>query len=141
MSTALDESTETVEVESEVSDPTDVRAQTALAALGQQTRLKIFRLLVRSEPSGLTVGAIAQAIRCPQNTTSSHLAILARAQLAISVRQGRSVLYRADLAGMRWLIEYLFADCCNGDASLCAPVFAALCVGDCSHPSSDEDPR
>ena len=56
-------------------------ALAALAALGQQTRLEIFRLLVRCAPNGLAAGTIAVTINCPNNTLSSHLAILARAGL------------------------------------------------------------
>lgn len=118
--------------------PLEARALTAFAALGQQTRLSILRLLVVHEPDGITVGEIAQAIQSPQNTTSGHLAILARAQLVIGSRQGRSVVYRADLAGVRWLIEYLFADCCNGDPSACRNLFADICTAECSHPSEQE---
>lgn len=110
------------------------RALGALAALGQQTRLAVFRLLVAHEPRGLTVGEVALAMQCPQNTTSGHLAILARAQLVTCARQGRSVTYRADMTGMQWLLEYLLADCCNGDPSMCATAFSSLCNGDCEHP-------
>ncbi len=113
------------------------RALAALAALGQQTRLAIFRLLVSHEPCGLTVGEVAVAMQCPQNTTSGHLAILARAQIVTSVRQGRSVVYRADMSGMRWLLEYLLADCCNGDPSMCATAFSSLCDGTCEPPATD----
>ena len=116
------------------------RALDALAALGQQTRLAIFRFLVGHEPCGKTVGEIALAMRCPQNTTSGHLAILSRAQLVTSTRQGRTVVYCADMAGMRWLLEYLLADCCNGDASICATVFSSLCSGDCMHAPEDGQP-
>lgn len=114
------------------------RALAALAALGQQTRLAIFRLLVRQEPHGLTVGEVAVAMQCPQNTASGHLAILARSQIVTSVRQGRSVVYRADMAGMRWLLEYLLTDCCNGDPSLCAAAFSSLCDGACEHSLTDK---
>lgn len=113
------------------------RALGALAALGQQTRLAIFRALVSHEPCGLSVGEVALTMQCPQNTASGHLAILARAQLVTSARQGRSVVYRADLAGMRWLLEYLLADCCNGDPSLCVTAFSSLCTGTCVHPAPD----
>jgi len=116
------------------------RALGALAALGQQTRLAIFKFLVSHEPCGRTVGEIALAMQCPQNTTSGHLAILSRAQLVTSTRQGRTVIYRADLAGMRWLLEYLLADCCNGDASMCATVFSSLCTGDCAHSPAEGQP-
>jgi hypothetical protein len=47
--------------------------------------------------------------------------------LVTSPRQGRSVVYRADLDEIRWLLEYLLADCCNGDPSLCITAFASLC--------------
>lgn len=122
--------------------PTDLgsngaRALRALAALGQQTRLAMFRLLVSHEPAGASVGEIAQAMQCPQNTASGHLAVLARAHLVSSIRYGRTVMYRADMDGMRWLLEYLLADCCNGDPSACTDVFSSLCTGDCVHPTGD----
>ncbi len=135
---AVDDVATEIAVSPETFGSSGARAIAALASLGQHTRLSIFRLLVSHEPCGRAVGEIAQAIQCPQNTTSGHLAILARAQLVISVRQGRSVIYRADLAGMRWLLEYLLADCCNGDPSLCATVFSSLCSGNCVHPATDQ---
>ncbi len=134
-------STVSADIATEAFASSGARAQAALSALGQETRLAIFRLLMRHEPCGITVGTVALAIQCPQNTASGHLAILARAQLATSVRQGRSVVYRADLAGMRWLIEYLLADCCNGNASLCATFLSPPSVGECSHPPSDAQLR
>ena len=91
----------------------------ALAALGQPTRLEIFRLLMRHEPGGLPAGAIAEIIGCPQNTLSSHLAILARARLTYGTRAGRSIVYRADVAGMRALLAFLVTDCCDGHPELC----------------------
>lgn len=91
----------------------------ALAALGQPTRLAIFRLLMRHEPEGLPAGAIAEAIGCPQNTLSSHLAILARARLTYGTRAGRSIIYRADVQGMRTLMAFLVSDCCEGHPQLC----------------------
>lgn len=109
----------------------------ALAALGQQTRLAIFRFLVNHEPCGRTVGEIALAMGCPQNTTSGHLAVLARGRLVSSTRRGRSVVYRADLAGMQRLLEYLLADCCNGDSAACAIVFSSLCADGCKHPPNE----
>jgi ArsR family transcriptional regulator len=94
-------------------------ALSALAALGQPTRLEIFRLLIRREPSGLAAGVIAEAIECPQNTLSSHLGILARAGLVRGTREGRSVVYRADIEGMRALLVFLVNDCCDGHPELC----------------------
>jgi ArsR family transcriptional regulator len=98
---------------------TSAHAQSALAALGQPTRLEIFRLLMRHEPDGLPAGTIADTIGCPHNTLSSHLAILARAGLVRGARDGRSITYRADVDGMRALVGFLVTDCCDGHPELC----------------------
>jgi len=90
-----------------------------LAALGQQTRLSVFRLLIDNEPEGLSAGAIAGAIGCPANTLSTHISILARAGLVRGERDGRSIIYRADIDGMRSLMTFLIADCCGGHPELC----------------------
>jgi ArsR family transcriptional regulator, arsenate/arsenite/antimonite-responsive transcriptional repressor len=100
-------------------DMSTPQALAALSALGQPARLAIFRLLMRREPDGLPAGAIASAIGCPQNTISTHLAILARAGLAAGVRDGRSIIYRAHVDGMRALIDFLVTDCCAGHPDLC----------------------
>ena len=94
-------------------------ALSALAALGQPTRLDIFRLLMLAEPNGLPAGAIADMIGCPHNTLSSHLSILARSGLVAGQRDGRSIIYRADVEGIRRLIRFLVTDCCNGHPELC----------------------
>ena len=94
-------------------------ALAALAALGQPTRLEVFRLLMRKEPEGLPAGTIADAIGCPHNTLSSHLSILARSGLVQGTRDGRSIVYRADLDGMRALIAFMVTDCCEGHPELC----------------------
>lgn len=94
-------------------------ALAALAALGQPTRLAILQLLMRKEPNGLPAGSIAENIGCPHNTLSSHLAILARAGLVRGTRNGRVIVYRADVEGMRGLISFLINDCCGGHPDLC----------------------
>ena len=93
----------------------------AFAALAQSTRLDVFRLLVKHEPSGVAAGEIAAALAVPQNTMSSHLAILARAGLVIGARHGRSIVYRAALTHLGGLVEFLLQDCCGGQAGLCQP--------------------
>jgi len=98
----------------------------ALAALAQTTRLDVFRLLVRHAPAGLAAGEVARQLDVPQNTMSAHLAILSRAGLIRSERQSRSIVYRADLDGLRTLMLFLVTDCCAGNADLCAPLVAAL---------------
>src|SRR6202048_3953675 len=94
-------------------------AWAALAALGQPTRLEIFRLLVRGDPEGLAAGAVAETVGCPHNTFSTHIAILARAGLVRGSRQGRTIIYRADATGIRALIRFLVTDCCDGRPELC----------------------
>lgn len=94
-------------------------ALAALAALGQPTRLAIVKLLMRRQPAGVPAGNIAEAIGCPHNTLSTHLAILARAGLVRGARDGRTIIYTADIAGMRALVSFLITDCCNGHPELC----------------------
>lgn len=98
----------------------------ALSALAQGTRLDVFRLLVRHEPGGMAAGAIARQLDVPQNTMSAHLGVLARAGLVRSERHSRSIVYRADLDGLRALTLFLVKDCCAGDAKVCAPLVAEL---------------
>lgn len=117
-----------------------VHALAALAALGQPTRLEIFRLLMRREPRGLAAGAIAQLIGCPHNTLSSHLAILARCGLVRGTRDGRSIVYRADVEGMRALVAFLVTDCCDGHPQLCN-LPDVLRAADCGTTASKRNQR
>lgn len=103
-----------------------VSAVAALSALAQPTRLRVFKELVRHEPEGLIAGEIARLIDTPQNTMSSHLAILSRAGLVTSERQGRQIVYRASLEGLRQLTVFLVKDCCEGREEICAPLLAEL---------------
>ena len=86
----------------------------ALAALGQETRLRAFRLLVEHEPEGMPAGEIAERLGVQQNTLSTHLGILITSGLARSRRSGRSIIYRADLETMTGLMAYLTENCCGG---------------------------
>lgn len=101
-------------------------ALTALAALGQPTRLEAFRLLVRQEPEGLAAGDLAKALAIPANTLSAHLNVLSHAGLTRSERRGRSIVYRADFGRVSELVLYLLKDCCGGRADLCRPLMAEL---------------
>jgi ArsR family transcriptional regulator len=98
----------------------------ALAALAQPTRLQAFNLLVRHEPDGLPAGDVARMLAVPQNTMSSHLAVLARAGLIQAERRSRLMVYRAEIAALRELTLYLVKDCCGGRAELCEPLIAEL---------------
>jgi ArsR family transcriptional regulator, arsenate/arsenite/antimonite-responsive transcriptional repressor len=115
-------------------------ALAALAALGQPTRLEIFRLLIRHEPEGLAAGTIAESIGCPHNTLSSHLGILARASLIRGTRAGRSITYRADVDGIQTLIGFLVMDCCHGHPELCS-LQDAMREAACCTPPSKPKPR
>jgi ArsR family transcriptional regulator, arsenate/arsenite/antimonite-responsive transcriptional repressor len=112
----------------------------ALAALGQPTRLEIFRWLMRREPDGAPAGAIAEAIGCPHNTLSTHLSILARSGLVRGTRDGRSIIYRANVAMIRSLIAFLVTDCCDGHPELCN-LEEALSDGMCGPTPSKSNER
>ena len=98
----------------------------ALAALGQETRLDVFRLLVREGEGGLPAGEIAERLGAVQNTMSAHLRILASAGLVRSQRESRIIRYFADMTGFRDLMAYLMEDCCQREPELCRPVLDAI---------------
>ena len=106
-----------------------------LAALAQATRLDTFRLLAAREPEGVSVGELARLIDVPQNTMSTHLAILTRAELIIGERRSRSIIYRANLDRFRQIALFLLKDCCGGRTELCAPLIAEL--SSCRQPRTE----
>ena len=110
---------------------TSPHALAALAALGQSTRLEIFRLLMRREPHGLSAGLIAEQLGCQQNTLSAHLSILARSGLVRGARDGRFIIYHANVEGMRALLGFLVTDCCDGHPELCGFAKAEAHVSAC----------
>lgn len=91
-------------------------AVSALAALAQEHRLALFRLLVQAGERGLAAGAIAEKLSLPNSSLSFHLAHLTRAGLIRQRRQSRSLIYTADYAAMNALIAYLMENCCGGEA-------------------------
>jgi ArsR family transcriptional regulator len=98
----------------------------ALAALGQETRLEVFRLLVKAGPAGLPAGEIGERLGAVQNTTSAHLKVLAQAGLIRAERDGRTIRYAADMTGFSDLLAFLMEDCCEGSPELCRPVIDAV---------------
>ena len=94
----------------------------ALHALAQDTRLDVFRLLVKQGAEGMAAGEIAEALGVRQNTMSANLSVLARAGMVRSEREGRVIRYFADFDGMRSLLAFLMEDCCGGNPELCKPV-------------------
>src|SRR5277367_6666443 len=104
----------------------------ALGALAQETRLDIFRLLVRKGPEGLPAGEIGARLGQPSPTMSFHLNQLRFAGLVNSRRESRSIIYRANFKAMTDLIGYLTENCCGGRPELCAPAAAPACGAECA---------
>jgi len=92
----------------------------ALAALAQETRLAVYRLLVEHAPDGLPAGDIAERLDIPAPSLSFHLKELWRAGLVAPRQDGRFIWYRADLTAMNTLIGYLTENCCRASAA-CGP--------------------
>ncbi len=101
-------------------------AVAALAALAQETRLAVYRLLVQQGPSGMAAGEIAAAVKTSPATLSFHLKELAHAGLVSSRQDGRFVYYAANFAAMNDLLSFLTENCCaaDGGSSACAPAGA-----------------
>ena len=95
-------------------------ALAALSALAQETRLEVFRLLVRAGPTGLAAGAVAERIGVQPATLSFHLRELERAGLLTARRESRQIFYAPDFRGMRALLAFLTEDCCGGHPEICA---------------------
>lgn len=98
------------------------QANDVFSALAQPTRLDVFRLLIAHEPDGLPAGEVARHLNVPHNTMSTHLAILNRTGLIDADRQGRSIIYRANLDVTRALVDFLVNDCCGGRPEICTPL-------------------
>ncbi len=96
----------------------------ALAALAQESRLAIYRLLVEAGPTGLSVGEIGAGIRAAPATLSFHLKELFRAGLVASRQEGRFVYYSANYEAMQGLLGFLTENCCARDGADCAPACA-----------------
>lgn len=91
----------------------------ALAAIAQEHRLAIYRLLVQAGPEGMAAGAIADALGLPASSLSFHLAHLNRAGMIAQRRESRSLIYTADFERMTALVGFLTDNCCGGEP--CAP--------------------
>lgn len=98
------------------------KAASALSALAQPSRLEVFRLLVKCGEDGLCAGDISEQLEIPKPTLSFHLKELTHAGLIDSERDGRSIIYRLNVQGMRNLMHFLTEDCCQGKPELCTPI-------------------
>lgn len=97
-----------------------------LAALAQETRLDIFRLLVEAGPEGRSAGSIAEALGVAPATLSFHLSALTNAGLILQRRESRSLIYSADFGRMTGIVGFLSENCCgrSANAGACIPVCA-----------------
>ena len=115
-------------------------AVTALAALAQETRLSIFRLLVEAGPEGISAGRIGETLEVPAATLSFHLKELARARL-VSTRQERQFIYYAvDFERMAELMTFLTQNCCRGMPEKCLTVVETA-LGRCCPPKLKTKPK
>ncbi|MBD9371357.1 winged helix-turn-helix transcriptional regulator [Rhizobium sp. ARZ01] len=97
----------------------------AFAALSQETRLQIVRLLVVAGPDGMPSGQIGEKLDVSPSNVSFHLKELERAGLVSTERASRSIIYRADYDALGGLVRFLMEDCCAGHPEICAPVGAS----------------
>jgi ArsR family transcriptional regulator len=98
----------------------------ALAALAQESRLDIFRLLIQTGPDGLAAGRVAERLGLPAATLSFHLNQLKQAGLVTCRRDGRSLIYAAGFGTMNDLLGFLTENCCQGDPAACG-IGPAIC--------------
>lgn len=95
------------------------QAVIALTALAQESRLRVFRLLVPAGAEGMPAGEIAERLDLPPATLTFHLKELSHAGLVESRRKGRSIIYSLRCDGMLDLLNFLARDCCKGQPELC----------------------
>ncbi|WP_029075029.1 ArsR/SmtB family transcription factor [Kaistia adipata] len=108
------------------------QALSAFAALSQETRLQIVRLLVTAGPVGLAAGAIGEAVGASSSKASFHLSHLEQAGLIESRRESRSIIYSAAYPALAGLIGFLMRDCCQGRPEVCEPAVAAISACACA---------
>lgn len=112
----------------------------ALAALAQETRLSVFRLLVTAGPGGLPAGRIGEALGVAPATLSFHLKELSHAHLVASRQEGRFIFYAADFEHMAALMSFLTQNCCQGMPQECLTVLETA-LGRCCAPPQVKSKR
>ena len=112
-----------------IRDMQESAAIAALAALAQTMRLRVFRALIGAGPDGMTPSALGVLLDVPASTLSFHLKELMHAGLVTQERDGRHLIYRAAMAQMNALLDYLTAHCCEGAATACATTPSPDCSG------------
>jgi DNA-binding transcriptional ArsR family regulator len=111
-----------------------VAAVTALAALAQETRLLIFRLLVQAGPDGVSAGRIGEKLEVPAATLSFHLKELSRAGLVSARQEKQFIYYAVDFGRMAELMTFLTQNCCQGMPQACLTVVESA-LGSCCPPN------
>ena len=102
------------------------RAIETFSALAQDSRLAIYRLLVREEPLGLAVGEISRRLDIVPSTLSGHLGLLKRAGLLKSTRHQREIHYAANLHAIGNLVRFMLEDCCGGKVENCSEIVSLI---------------
>src|ERR1700751_5465648 len=115
-------------------------AVTALAALAQETRLSIFRLLVEAGPEGVPAGRIAETLEVPGATLSFHLKELARSGLVSSRQERQFIYYAVDFERMAELMTFLTQNCCQGMPEKCLTIVETA-LGSCCAPVVSKQKR
>lgn len=107
-------------------------AVTSLAALAQESRLSIYRLLVQAGPAGMAVGNVAENLGIPAATLSFHLKELTRAELITARQDGRFIYHSANFPQMAALLGYLTENCCRGMPQECLGVLETALAECCA---------
>jgi ArsR family transcriptional regulator, arsenate/arsenite/antimonite-responsive transcriptional repressor / arsenate reductase (thioredoxin) len=118
----------------DISRNMEIELTQRFAALSHPARLDVVQLLIRRYPDRMPAGEIAEVLALKPNTLSTYLADLLNAGLITRTRQGTSLRYAADMAGLRDMTDTLLRNCCRGRADLCAPVAFPDLTGDRSMP-------
>ncbi len=102
------------------------RAIETFTAMAQESRLEIYRLLVREAPDGLPVGEISRRLGIVASTLSGHLGVLKRTGLLKSTRHQREIHYAANLDVMGDLVCFMLEDCCDGKVENCREIASLI---------------
>lgn len=94
----------------------------SFSALAQETRLDVFRLMIKAGGKGMLAGEIGEELNVKQNTMSANLRVLTQSGLLKSEREGRNIRYFADFDNLGGLLTFLMEDCCGGQPETCKPV-------------------
>jgi DNA-binding transcriptional ArsR family regulator len=106
----------------------NAQATDAFSALSHETRLTVFKLLLKEGEQGLSAGVIARQLDVQPSTLTSHLHILKRSGLLQSTRHQQKIVYSANIQGTRDLLRFLTQECCQGHPEICSDLFGPVKV-------------